>query len=161
MERLITSIQSKDVQSVADTFPLLDYERVNALYIDFLQEKRLTLVAIDKQDTPQDAEIVISAPPPTYLACVSLLWKADYDPFWRRNIPQIDTFVVQHDDAELAIDLLTACEQASKKHGCYALGISLPEDETFIGDLLIEQGYVAKGSGIKVETGILRCVKRI
>lgn len=153
MTPLIRKIQSRDVQSVADTFPSLDYDTVNTLYIDYLQEKRLTLVAIHKVDEEDEDSL-------TYLACASMQWQASYSPFWRRNIPTVDTFVVAPDATDLTQALLAALEQAAQKQGVAAVGVNIPADETPLNkDILHDRGYHASGSGIRPTEGMLRMAK--
>lgn len=158
MTLLIRKIQSRDVQSVADSLPALDYDTVNMLYIDYLQEKRLTLVAIHKAEEKEDEDQ--DTAPPIYLACVSVQWQASYSPFWRRNIPTVDTFIVAPDAIALTQALLAALEQAARQQGVSAVGVNIPADETPLNkEILHDSGYHASGSGIRLTEGMLRMAK--
>lgn len=138
----IRKIQSRDVQSLADTFFHQNYDYFESMYLEHLQEQRLCFVAVEKDDDGERH----------YYGYVSLLWESGYTQFWRRNIPEItDLYVLASQRRQgIGTALITACEKAVGGKGQNKVGISVIQDKKhkFVQSLYQASGYTDDGFGV-------------
>lgn len=156
---LIQTIQSRDVQSLTDTFSdivteqALDY--FDTLYIDQLQNSGLVFVASDKD---ADGYRV-------YYGYVCLRWESNYTQFWRRNISEITDLFVHptHRLQGIATQLITACEEFVRLESHKTLGISVlqSEDTEHIKQFYERLGYSEDGFGVTTSDNQVHLVKKM
>ena len=151
----IRRIQSRDVQSLADTFTHQDYEYFETIYLEHLQEQRVCFVVSEKD---KDGER-------HYFGYVSLLWESNYTQFWRRNIPEITDLYVLASYRKQGIGkaLINACEKAVADKGQNKIGISVVQDDEhkFVQAIYEKSGYVADGFGVTESDNQLHLVKEL
>lgn len=149
----IQTIQSRDVQSLADTFTEQDYDYFNAMYIDHLQGGCVVYVVSDKDDTGERH----------YYAYVRLVWESSYTQFWRRNIPEItDLYVLPaYRKQGVATELISACEKISQDKGHPVIGISVLQATSSISLQSEKLGYVSDGFGINEQDNQRHLIKNL
>lgn len=142
---LIRKIQSRDVQSLTDTFPEQASDYFDNLYIEHLQETHTLFVASDKDDDGNRL----------YYGYVCLSWESGYTQFWRRNIPEItDLFVHKnHRQQGLARQLISACEDIvrSKNYTMVGIRVAQSTDSEWLKSLYERLGYSDEGFNARDE----------
>lgn len=151
----IQTIQSRDIQSLADTFPEQDFDYFNNLYIDHLQEGSVVYVASYKNAGGERS----------YYGYVRVVWDSGYTQFWRRNIPEItDLYIHPHYRKQgIATDLISSCEASIKAKGYNVVGISVIQaaDSVNVQSIYEKLGYVSDGFGLSEQDNCLHFVKNL
>lgn len=152
---IIRKIQSRDVQSLADTFSHQEYAYFETLYLEHLQEERQTFVASEKDKEGERH----------YYGYISLSKESTYTQFWRRNIPEItDLYVLaSHRKQGIGKLLISACEAFAHDSGHSKIGISVIQtNENKAIQVFYEKlGYRADGFGVTPDDNQLHLVKQL
>lgn len=112
----IHTIQSRDVQFLADTFSKEDYDYFNTLHIDQLQDKSRTWIV---HDVDEYDDLI-------YLGYTCVQWQSDYTAFWRRNIPEIVVISVSDD---ILSEMLKIIEAIARERGHQKVGIRVDSSD--------------------------------
>ncbi len=152
---IIRKIQSRDVQSLADSFSHQDHDYFETLYLEHIQEQRQVFVSVEKDKAGERH----------YYACVSLSYESDYTQFWRRNIPEItDLYVLaSHRKQGIGTALIATCEMAAKEKGYQHIGISLvqADENNFLQQFYEKLGYRAEGFAVSDDDNQVHLAKRL
>ena len=151
----IRTIQSRDVQSLADTFTEQDFAYFNNMYIDHLQDKSIVYLACKKDMRGKR----------TYFGYVRVVWESTYTQFWRRNIPEITDLFVHppYRKRGIATALISACEANIKDKDYQVVGISViqEEDSGVLQSIYQKLDYHSDGFGLSEQDNQLHFVKNL
>lgn len=152
---VIRKIQSRDVQSLADSFTQQDYAYFETLYLEHLQEERQVSLSVEKDKENKRY----------YYGYVSLSRESTYTQFWRRNIPEITDLYVPtaHRRQGIGKALILTCEALARMNGHSKIGISLIQNDEnkFIQEFYENSGYIADGFGVSVDDNQLHLLKQL
>lgn len=118
---VIRKIQSRDVQSLADSFTHQDYAYFETLYLEHLQEERQVFLSVEKDKEGERH----------YYGTINLVGESTYTQFWRRNIPEITDLYVptSHRRQGIGKALILTCEALARVNGHSQIGISLIQND--------------------------------
>jgi GNAT superfamily N-acetyltransferase len=152
---LIRKMQGRDIEKLIALFPEKPEAQFDNYYIEHLQEKRVVLVACEKDDDGQYS----------YFGYVTLLRESGYTQFWRRNIPEIvDLNVVEAARKQgIGSALIAACEDVAHEKGHTSIGISVEQSPDYAdaNRLYPKLGYKPDGFGITSHDNELHLVKKL
>jgi GNAT superfamily N-acetyltransferase len=140
MSSVIRFLEASDIDAIVDDFAKHDWPKPRSIFEEYLKEQqmheRLVWIAYDTDQ---------------FAGYISLKWKSKYEPFRRKDIPEIMNLSVLQPFRYKSIgsQLLTVAEYECLREGDTAgLGVALYWDYGVAQKLSAKNGYIPDGRGV-------------